>query len=160
MLVPSGCAWMPGHDRVLRAAPLSCCSHYGVSAFRRYVLLQVPGWLVAIVVLYWLHGSFGLPFHWAAGIYAAYVVKDFLLYPFLRRAYEEGAHSGTASLVGETGIVTQAIDPAGYIRVRGELWQARTPDARRIPKGASVRVKSAAGMVLMVEKESAATDET
>lgn len=124
------------------------------------MLLQVPGWLVAIVVLYWLHGSFGLPFHWAVGIYAAYIVKDFLLYPLLKRAYEEGAHSGTASLVGETGVVTQTIDPAGYIRVRGELWQARTPDARAIPQGSSVRVKSAAGMVLMVEKETATADET
>jgi membrane-bound serine protease (ClpP class) len=33
---------------------------------------------------------------------------------------------GSEALVGETAVVTTALDPIGYVRVEGELWRARS----------------------------------
>ena len=123
-----------------------------MKVFHRYLLLQIPGWALAVVVLYLLHRWLGLPL-WAAGLLlAADVVKDLALYPWLRRAYEDEHTPVMARLAGETAEVVQELAPEGYVRVRGELWRARAPDgAERIPAGERVRVAGAEGSRLVVD---------
>ena len=122
-----------------------------MTVFKRYLLIQIPGWVLAVITLSGLHLWAGLPERVAVGLFAAYVVKDFVLYPFLRRAYETGAKTGVEQLTGETGMATQLLDPEGYVRVRGELWHAETvPGAQPIPEGSRVKVQSARGMTLIV----------
>ena len=94
----------------------------------RYALLQLPGWILAAGVLYVLHRWIGLPLWAAAILLAADVAKDVLLYPYLRRAYETDVGAGAERLVGERAEACETLDPAGYVRIRGELWSARLRD--------------------------------
>ena len=48
--------------------------------------------------------------------------------------------TGQEELVGEVGVVRQALDPVGLVFVHGELWRART-DGDPIPPGEHVRVQ-------------------
>lgn len=124
-----------------------------MSVFGRYVLLQVPGWLLAAVILYALEKRFDLPAWTVVGVMAVLVLKDFLLYPFLRRAYETRVKSGTEALVGLTGVAREKLDPAGYVELRGELWLAEAvPQARPIAPNERVRVVSADGLRLHVTR--------
>ena len=47
--------------------------------------------------------------------------------------------TGSSELVGQVGVVREAIAPVGLVFVRGELWRARA-DGERIESGAQVRV--------------------
>ncbi len=48
--------------------------------------------------------------------------------------------TGQEELMGEVGVVRQALDPVGLVFVHGELWRART-DGDSIPPGEQVRVQ-------------------
>ncbi len=125
-----------------------------MSVFRRYFLLQVPGWLLTAVAAYALEHWAGLDWRIALGLWLAYVAKDFILYPFLRRAYETNAAGGAAALIGETGTATEDLKPRGYIRIRGELWHAElAAGAAPVNAGTRVRVVSARGLTLTVTPE-------
>jgi membrane protein implicated in regulation of membrane protease activity len=125
-----------------------------MTTFTRYTLFQVPGWIVAAAILFGLQQWLDFRMWIAVALFAVYVVKDFLLYPFLRSAYEGGPSAGAAALIGLAAVAEQDLAPRGYVRVRGELWEAEaargTPP---IPRGATVRVRSARGMRLVVSPE-------
>lgn len=123
-----------------------------MTVLQRYLLIQVPGWILAALVLYALHRWLGLPAWLAWTLMAAEVVKDFVLYPFLRRAYETGEPTGSERLIGRVGVVRQAVAPRGYIELQGELWLAEAaPGAASMPSGARVRVIDAQGLTLVVQ---------
>jgi membrane-bound serine protease (ClpP class) len=124
-----------------------------MQVFGRYVLLQVPGWLLAGIILYALEKQFDLPPWTVIGVMAVLLAKDFLLYPFLRRAYETQVKSGADALIGLTGVARERLDPAGYVELRGELWLAEAaPEARPIAPNERVRVVAADGLRLRVTR--------
>ncbi len=51
------------------------------------------------------------------------------------------------------GIVNDTIDPEGLIKIKGELWRARSRDSVTIQEGERVRILKREGMVCIVEKE-------
>jgi membrane-bound serine protease (ClpP class) len=58
--------------------------------------------------------------------------------------------TGLEELVGDVGVVRQALDPTGYVFIHGELWRARAWNGS-IPVGEPVRVESLGeGLVLEV----------
>jgi membrane-bound serine protease (ClpP class) len=60
--------------------------------------------------------------------------------------------TGEEELVGDVAVVRQALDPAGYVFVHGELWRARTEDGP-IGVGERVRVERVGdGLVLDVAR--------
>jgi membrane-bound serine protease (ClpP class) len=60
--------------------------------------------------------------------------------------------TGEEELVGDVAVVRQALDPAGYVFVHGELWRARTDDGP-IGVGERVRVQRVGdGLVLEVAR--------
>jgi membrane protein implicated in regulation of membrane protease activity len=123
----------------------------GMNVFRRYLLLQIPGWIVVGVVAFSLERWAGLDWRIALGLWVAYFAKDFLLYPLLRPAYETDVSSGAAALVGEAGTATEDLNPNGYVRVRGELWHAElAAGVAPVRAGSRVRVRSARGLTLTV----------
>lgn len=125
-----------------------------MSTWTKYLLLQLPGWVLAIIVLTGLRHWLGLPFWIALGLFLLWVVKDLVMYPLLRTAYESRVKTGIEELIGTRGIVEQELAPRGYIRVRGELWRAEVKaDDGRIPRGSSVRILEAQGMTLIVEAD-------
>jgi membrane-bound serine protease (ClpP class) len=48
--------------------------------------------------------------------------------------------TGESELIGQIGVVRQALDPEGFVFVHGELWRART-DGDPVAPGESVRVE-------------------
>lgn len=122
-----------------------------MTTWRKYVLIQIPGWVLAVSLLTGLHYWIGLPLWVASILFLSYVLKDFILYPFLRSAYESNVKTGTEQLVGVSGRATESLDPQGYVEVRGELWQARAdPSDRPIPRGTRIRVRAARDLTLTV----------
>ena len=72
--------------------------------------------------------------------------------PLLDRFAGRGVPSRTDALLGETAVVLEAIDPVhltGRVALHGQDWMARSPVA--LPKGATVTVEGADGIVLLVE---------
>jgi len=59
--------------------------------------------------------------------------------------------SGSAALIGKTGLTNELLDPLGMVMVHGELWRAESLSGP-IPKGEKISVKSMQGFKLFVEK--------
>jgi len=84
-------------------------------------------------------------------ILVLWVVKDALLYPLLKNSYETNVPTGADRLIGSIGVVTQRLNPEGYIKVGAELWQARSSAV--IDTGESVTVERSEAMILIVEPQ-------
>lgn len=124
-----------------------------MKVWARYYLLQIPGWTLAAVAGWAAVRWLGAPGWLAAAAWAVYFLKDFLLYPYLKRAFETDARTGAERLAGETGVVQQTLCPQGFVRVRGELWQARAEEpGANIAAGTKVRIVGAEGMTLVVKE--------
>lgn len=119
----------------------------------RYYLFQLPGWIFAALILGWLWSSLGLP-EWIAWLLLSlYILKDVVLYPLLRSAYDREVPSGTKELVGSQGFARDRLDPGGYVSIRGELWRAEiSPGTPPIQAGSPIRVVNGERMTLIVEE--------
>jgi membrane protein implicated in regulation of membrane protease activity len=125
-----------------------------MTTLTRYVLLQVPGWMLVALVLmgaqHWLEISLRV----ITGLFFLWVVKDLIFYPFVRTAYESRAKTGTEQLIGIQGIAQGQLDPHGYVRIRGELWRAEAePSHKPILSGSFIRVQAAYGLTLIVTSD-------
>jgi len=125
-----------------------------VSTLTRYTLLQIPGWVITVAVLAipWELGF--ISFRVAAILFGLLVLKDAVIYPFVRRAYEPAGKNRIEDLIGHVAEVRRDLRPEGYVRVRGELWRAEVDgDSDSITLGDRVRVVGARGFTLIVERE-------
>jgi membrane protein implicated in regulation of membrane protease activity len=125
-----------------------------MTTFTRYILFQVPGWIIYILLLVSAQRWFGLPGWIAIGVLLVLVGKDFLLYPLLRTAYESNVKTGAERLIGAQGQVRQPLDPYGYVHIQGELWRAKAEprDCPLLP-GSLVQVHAVRGLTLIVSPE-------
>jgi membrane protein implicated in regulation of membrane protease activity len=120
-------------------------------ALRTYVLLQIPEAVLVSLVLfglhYWEQVSVGTAFLLAGG----WLIKEVVMYPLVRKAYEPGPPHGTDALLGVRAVAADALSPEGPVRVGPELWNARLEEgARFVVTGESVTVKAVDGFVLIV----------
>lgn len=130
-------------------------------AFWRYTAFQIPGWLLASAGGWWLHSALDVPPWAAAGLPAAWVIKDYALYPVLRFAYEADQRRPIERLIGAGGTAIEPLEPAGYVRVRGELWRARrAPADGPLGVGDAVEVVGVDGATLLVRPRSVSPAET
>ena len=83
--------------------------------------------------------------------FGAWMLKDLLLYPWLRSAYEISTRTGSKTLIGYKGVAESLLAPNGLIRVRGELWRAvAIPRDVVIQTGIAVEIIDANGMTVFV----------
>jgi membrane-bound serine protease (ClpP class) len=68
---------------------------------------------------------------------------------FYRRMRGVKVVTGVENLVGAAGKAVEPLEPEGHVRVHGELWEARAPEA--VPAGAQIRVVALDGLTLEVE---------
>lgn len=128
-----------------------------MTAFWRYWLLQVPGWVVLGAALYLAHRWLGLSSPAALLLLALWFVKDLLFYPLLARHYEPREPMPHVSLVGRKAISREVLGPSasasGYIELNGELWRARpTEDGPPIEAGEIVEIRGLDGLTLLVRR--------
>ena len=118
--------------------------------FLKYLVLQIPGWLLLLVIVLYLR----LQVEVSALLVGLWIAKDLCLFRFLRRAYEDDPRAGAERLVGIRGVVSKSLTPEGYVRVHGELWRAET-QTRGTPleAGTIVRVTAGHGLTLTVERD-------
>ncbi|MDE0830396.1 MAG: NfeD family protein [Vicinamibacterales bacterium] len=118
---------------------------------RRYALFQVPGLLILVGVVVGLYRWAMLPGWGAVALVAVWILKDAALYPWLRTAYEPDSRRVIERLIGLAGVAVEPLAPRGYVRVRGELWQAEPaePDST-IDAGRAVTVHAIATDILLV----------
>lgn len=123
------------------------------TALSRYVLFQIPGWVIAVAAAVLLYRRVGLPGWAAVGLVVAWVLKDAALYPVLRAAYEPDSRRVIERLVGMVGIAAEPLAPRGYVRVRGELWLAEPMTAGPgIRRGHAVVIDAVRGTTLLVSR--------
>lgn len=122
--------------------------------FRRYLLFQIPGAALVALLLFALERAAVVP-PWAAlAILAAWIAKDLLLYPFLGPAYAVDAPSPVDALIGQRGLVVAPLAPAGYVRIRGELWRAEAPaGSQPLAPDTVIVVREVRGMTVLVEPD-------
>ena len=122
------------------------------SVVMRYTACQLPGLIIVVLLLLLLRQWLGLSLTTLAALVAAWVLKDVVMFFYAWSAYDRRDRPIAGKLIGETGVAVDDIDPDGYVRIGGELWQARS---RRAPigKGEPIRVIASEGIRLIVEKE-------
>jgi membrane protein implicated in regulation of membrane protease activity len=117
----------------------------------RYLLFQLPGWLLLGAGAVFLYRGFGVSPWLGTGALALWVLKDLVLFPFVKNAYRRDAPS-ERRLVGLRGIAAQRLEPEGWVRIRGELWAARlAPGCAPVETGGTVAVRDVEGLTLVVE---------
>jgi membrane protein implicated in regulation of membrane protease activity len=119
----------------------------------RYTLLQIPGWILTAAVLAIPLKLGFISFRVAAILFGLLVVKDAIVYPFVRSAYEPVGDNRVEDLVGRLAEVRRDLSPEGYVWVRGELWRAEAAVGEEsIALGTRVRVVGTQGLTLIVER--------
>ena len=68
------------------------------------------------------------------------------------RALRRKPEGGLADMLGTRGEVVKRLDPEGMIRIKGELWKAKSA-GRKIETGEEVTVVGQRGLKLIVERE-------
>ncbi len=77
----------------------------------------------------------------------------FVIMTIAVRAQRRPILFGRETMPGKQGLVEQALNPRGMVRVNGELWSAELVDGiGPLPAGARVEVVSISGLVLRVRK--------
>ncbi len=123
--------------------------------FVRYVLFQIPdlillGLALAIAMRWW---DLSQPV--ALTLFGLWLLKDVLMFPVMRVAYEQGT-SASDRLAGAVGFAREEINPSGYVMVGSELWNAElAPGAEPVPAGSGVRIVELQGLTLLVETAAA-----
>lgn len=120
----------------------------------KYWLLQMPMLLLVIVGLFLAQRYLGLP-AWAAwGGSVVWLAKDMLLFPLVRRAYDDRNPNNAHSMSGVQGRAVEMLNNSGLVLVRGVLWRAEVAGGRRpIYKDELVRVQGSRGLVLLVQSD-------
>jgi membrane protein implicated in regulation of membrane protease activity len=117
----------------------------------KYVLFQLPELAVVCVLTIGARSWVGLPGWAAAGIIAVWLIKDAVMFPFVRIAYQASSSGGAAALVGARGTAQDALRPSGYVRISSELWRAELlSGARAVEPGDRIRVHAIRGLTLLV----------
>lgn len=128
-----------GDERIWRASVLA-----------RYWLLQLLGTLVLVLILFLFRRQFDIPLWIVVVVVIVWVIKDAVLYPLLWRSYDPG-YPSAHTMIGARGEAVERIDPAGFARVRGELWRAElAAGARPIEAGEPVHVEAHRALTLIV----------
>lgn len=83
------------------------------------------------------------------------IVLIVLTKPFLKKIKKEKISTNSDRLIGETGIVTEAVtdeDFSGCVKVKGQLWSAKAVDGKEIEKNKKVKIHEIDGVKLMVSE--------
>jgi membrane-bound serine protease (ClpP class) len=94
---------------------------------------------------------FVLPTAWGiVAVATALVVEVAETWFWIRLSRRRRARVGAEALIGALGEAVTECRPEGYVRVAGELWQARCPDGADV--GQPVRVVARDDLTLSVER--------
>jgi membrane-bound ClpP family serine protease len=106
---------------------------------------------LAVIVLVGLpHLNIKLPVFVLVILMLAWAVVSVTIYRAGSHALKTRPLIGLETMVGSRGRVVKTLQPAGLVRIRGELWQAKT-EGGNIAAGGEVVVVSQEGNRLIVQ---------
>jgi len=122
----------------------------------RYLLFQLPGWVAAGAALAFVQMQGWLEAPWPLALFGGLVIKDAVLYPWMRIAHEPSSLLGLEALRRAHGVAETTFspgEPGGVVRIGAERWRARLAcDARgAVRDGERVRVRDVQGLTLLVD---------
>jgi membrane-bound serine protease (ClpP class) len=85
-------------------------------------------------------------------IMAAWAIIGTSIFVFTTGALKKQVQAGQPSMIGTTGKVTSKLAPQGMVKIRGELWTARSITGE-IDSGEQIMVTGQEGLKLLVRKE-------
>ncbi|KNF08140.1 nodulation efficiency protein D-like protein [Gottschalkia purinilytica] len=114
-------------------------------------------WFVVGALIAWLLAELNLPFE--IQILAFFISSGVMLYftrPIAQRLLKIGhAKTNTDLLIGEIGIVIkdiETINSVGQVKVKGQVWSAKTSGEEDIAKDEKIEVVGIEGVKLIVKK--------
>ncbi|MEN8184054.1 MAG: NfeD family protein [Myxococcota bacterium] len=121
--------------------------------FLRYLGFQLPGWLAVGGAMLGAMHWFGLPAPLAWSLFGLFVLKDLVLFRFVRNAYEPRSGSPGEAMVGRPAVARDELSPSGYVRFASELWRAELRSGGCAPVGSRLRVVEVRGLTLIVDPD-------
>lgn len=124
----------------------------------RYLLFQLPGWGLGLLVLALLVRRDWLAPRWAVLMASTVVVLDLALYPWLRVAYEPQPERDHPRLLGARAVALAALGPGeeGWVRVGPERWRARlAAGSAAVAEGEALEVRDLQALTLIVARAEA-----
>ena len=111
--------------------------------------------LLALAII----GLFVLPNPWGViAVFIAAVIEVGEVFFWIRFLRRYPVTTGAEGLVGERGEVIVRCAPRGRVRLRGEIWNARSKEPLEL--GEEVRVEAVEGLTLLVARAGNATRTT
>jgi membrane protein implicated in regulation of membrane protease activity len=81
-----------------------------------------------------------------------WIAKDAALFPLTWKAYDWGHPRDINPMLGKQGMAQERLNPCGYIKVQGELWEAELLGKDTIvEKGDMVTIEGIKGLTLLVK---------
>ncbi|MBN1276564.1 MAG: hypothetical protein JXA35_03660, partial [Deltaproteobacteria bacterium] len=113
----------------------------------------IPGLIVLLIALVLFHRFTNIPAWLLISILVIWIAKDIALFPKVWKAYDSDNPSPMEQFIGMNGVAIDDLDPAGYVKVRGELWKAEIRDSRfPVKEGDKIEVSDVEGMTLIVKR--------
>jgi membrane-bound serine protease (ClpP class) len=107
---------------------------------------------IAVIVLWGLPKlGVSLPLAVLVVIMLAWLGFAVFTYRMGSRALQKKPEGGLSSMLGMRGEVVKRLDPEGMVRIKGELWKAKSA-GRKIETGEVVTVVGQEGLELIVRK--------
>jgi len=119
----------------------------------RYSLFQIPSLIIVILVVFTVHHWYTLNNAVILIIILLWIVKDIAVFPFVWKAYSEKDHDKLSSILKQQGVAIDDINPKGFVKINGEIWQAELVDPHvPITKGQVIEVVEITKLKLKVRK--------
>jgi membrane-bound ClpP family serine protease len=123
---------------------------------RLYIgIISTLVWEAAIVaVIKWGLPKAGIkvPLWGTVLICLGFALYSVTFYRIGSRALRKKSEPGSTNMVGVEGRVSSRLDPEGYVRIHGELWEARS-ESGIIERGADVIVVNQVGLKIVVRNK-------
>jgi membrane protein implicated in regulation of membrane protease activity len=110
--------------------------------------------VIIVAVVLWVLPRFDihLPLWGLILLVIGFVIYAVMAYITGSRILRKKPLNGLTSMAGIEGYVTAALTPKGYVKIKGELWQARS-ESGTLSSGTIVIVVSQKGLELVVRKK-------
>jgi len=118
----------------------------------RYAALQVPGLLIVLILLLYARDQGWISMTTVVLLLVVLVAKDVVLYPFFQKALQPGYTDMVARLHGQRARVINTLDPEGQVKLKGEIWNAKSIHGEPVEAGSWVMVSGHRGLKLHVER--------
>ena len=96
-----------------------------------HFLIDMDWWAYALIVLV---------------LIAIILIKFYIFYPHFKRPA-----TGMEGMIGLRGRTLETLNPSGRVKIRGEIWTAKSLDGK-ILEGKEVEIVDAEGLELLVRK--------